>query len=45
MMGPIEAETPAERAARRQIKERSCDIASGSTNEEGNLMSLGAMPT
>ena len=39
MSGPIEAETLAERAAMRQIKERSCDIASGYTNEEGNVMS------
>ena len=40
MIGPIEAETLAEREARRQIKEQSRNIASGNTSEQGNAMCL-----
>ena len=40
MIGPIEAETLAERAARKQIKEQSRNIASGNTSEQGNAMCL-----
>jgi hypothetical protein len=37
MVGPIEAEAPAKRAARRQIEERSRDIASRYINGEGAM--------
>ncbi len=39
-VGPIEAETPAERTARRDTRERSCDIGTKKASEE-NPASLG----
>jgi hypothetical protein len=35
-MGPIEAETPPERAARRKTKERSCNIGNGFKERNGS---------
>lgn len=42
--GPIEAETPAERATKRQTRDRRCDIARRNASDEENLASLGERP-